>query len=206
MAFKEKYFAQFDTAFLEEIEKSGTLRKFATGEILMEHGKYILSIPLLISGVIKIMRENEDGEELLLYFIEHGDTCAMTLTCCLGKSKSEIRAIAETEVEVMMVPVEKMDDWMVRYKSWRNFILNSYHNRMNEMLGAIDMLAFNQMDVRILNYLKEKSKQLNSQVIEKTHQEIANDLHSSRVVVSRILKQLEKNGLIRLHRYRIELI
>lgn len=206
MAFKEKYFSQFEAAFIEEIEQSGKVRKFKASEILMGYGKYIRSIPLLISGVIKIMRENEDGEELLLYFIEEGDTCAMTLTCCLGKTKSEIRAIAETEVEVMMVPVEKMDEWMQKFKSWRTFILNSYHTRMNEMLGTIDLLAFNRMDQRILTYLKAKCQQLDTNIIEKTHQDIAHDLHTSRVVVSRLLKRLEKEGLIRLHRFRVELL
>lgn len=206
MEFKLKYQAIFEAELIAEMESYGTIKAFKSGATLMDYGKYIRSIPLLLEGVIKIMRENEEGEELLLYFIEHGETCAMTLTCCLGKTKSEIRAIAEEDIDVMMVPVEKMDEWMVRFSSWRNFILNSYNRRMNELLNVIDLIAFNQMDVRIMNYLKEKGRISEDTFISKTHQEIANDLNTSRVVVSRILKKLEKEGIIQLHRYRIELM
>ena len=152
------------------------------------------------------MREDFDEGELLLYFIEKGDTCAMTMACCLGQTKSEIRAIAETDGIVIMIPVEKMEEWLGKYKSWRVYVFNSYNNRLKEMLSAIDNLAFMKMDERLLKYILEKSKINATKHIQNTHQEIAFDLHTSRVVVSRLLKALENEGKIKLHRASIELL
>ena len=172
--------------------------------MLMDIGMYIKSMPLLVSGAIKILREDTEGDELLLYFLEPGDTCAMTLTCCMGQTKSEIRAITEKATKVIMVPVEKMDEWMAKYRSWRNFVLESYQSRLNEMLVTIDTIAFMNMDQRILKYLREQHRIAGSDVIHKTHQQIAYDLHTSRVVVSRLLKKLEKLNRITLHRNHIQ--
>jgi CRP/FNR family transcriptional regulator len=161
---------------------------------------------LLISGAIKILREDFDEGELLLYFIEKGDTCAMTMACCLGETKSEIRAIAENKGSVVMIPVSKMEEWLGKYKSWRNFVFNSYNNRLKEMLTAIDNLAFMNMNERLLNYLYDKSEVNKSLFIYSTHQDIAHDLHTSRVVISRLLKALEKEGKLKLHRASIEFL
>jgi CRP/FNR family transcriptional regulator len=141
-----------------------------------------------------------------LYFIEKGDTCAMTMACCLGETKSEIRAVAETNGTVVMIPISKMEEWLGKYKSWRNYVFSSYNNRLKEMLSAIDNLAFMNMDERLLNYLYDKAKINNSNHILNTHQEIAYDLHTSRVVISRLLKALENKGTISLHRAFIEIL
>lgn len=148
----------------------------------------------------------EAGDELLLYFLEKGDTCVMTMTCCMGQTKSEIRAVAEKDSKLLMIPVSKMADWIVKYPTWRNFVFESYNSRFNEMLEAIDSLAFLNMHDRILKYLKDKVMVIGETTLPITHQEIALDLHSSRVVVSRILKRLEIDGLIRLHRNKIEVL
>jgi len=203
---KQAYGSIFEEKLIEEISQVSKLKEFEEGDVLIDFGDYIKSMPLLISGVIKILREDFDEGELLLYFIEKGDTCAMTMACCIGDSKSEIRAIAETKGEVVMIPVSKMEEWLGKYKSWRNFVFNSYNSRMKEMLSAIDNLAFMNMDERLFNYLLEKVKINNSNFIQNTHQEIAFDLHTSRVVISRLLKALENNGKIKLHRASIELI
>ena len=163
-------------------------------------------MPLLVSGAIKILREDEDGDELILYFIEQGDTCAMTLSCCLGSSKSEIRAIAETDTKLIMIPVAKMEEWLGKYKSWQQFVLQSYHNRMSELLEAIDTIAFLKMDERLFKYLKDKAMVNHNEVIHVTHQQIARDLHTSRVVISRLLKTLEIDGKIELHRNNIKVL
>ena len=163
-------------------------------------------MPLLISGAIKVLREDNDGDELLLYFLERGDTCAMTLSCCLGQTKSEIRAIAELDTKLVMIPIQKMEEWTGKYRTWRNFVFESYHNRLMEMLETIDNIAFMKMDERLLKYLNDKvviTKQHNLQI---THQEIAYDLHTSRVVISRLLKSLEKLKKIKLHRNNIEVL
>ena len=197
---RKNYGHLFEDALLAEISEVGMVKEFSEGVKLIDIGEYIKTIPLLVSGVIKIIREDNDGDELLLYFLEKGDTCAMTLTCCLGQTKSEIRAVAETDAELILIPVQKMEEWSGKYKSWRNFVLNSYHRRLNEMLETIDSIAFLKMDERLLKYLLEKARVSEDNIINNTHQEIAYELHTSRVVVSRLLKKLENIGRIKLHR------
>src|SRR5690606_28838627 len=141
-----------------------------------------------------------------LPILEKGDTCSMTLSCCIGEKKSEIKAIAETDGLVAMLPIQKMEEWLSRYHSWRSFVFQSYNNRFQELLNTIDNIAFMKMDERLYSYLLEKSKLSNSKTIEKTHQEIANELNSSRVVISRLLKVLEKEGKILLSRNSIQLL
>lgn len=203
---KETYGTIFEKELVNEIILVAQLVSFKEGDVLIDIGKYIKTMPLLINGAIKIMREDFDTGELLLYFLEKGDTCSMTLNCCLGDKKSEIRAIAETNGLVAMIPVTKMEEWLAKYKSWRTFVFESYNNRFNEMLNAIDNIAFMNMNERLLNYLKEKCKINNSKFITTTHQEIANELNSSRVVISRLLKALENNGNIKLNRNTIEFL
>ena len=203
---KENYGYLFEDNLLIEINNSGTFKEIPEGFQLIDIGDYIKSMPLLISGAIKIMREDDKGDELLLYFIERGDTCAMTLFCCMGKKKSEIRAIAETPTKLIMIPIEKMSEWMGKYKSWQNFILQSYHDRMTELLEAIDTIAFLKMEDRIFKYLRDKAIVNHNEVILVTHQQIAFDLHTSRVVISRLLKSLEIEGKIKLHRNSIKIL
>ncbi|HAT63245.1 MAG TPA: Crp/Fnr family transcriptional regulator [Flavobacteriaceae bacterium] len=203
---KNSYGHLFENELLEEINQVGTFKEIPQDFTLIEIGAYIKSMPLLISGAIKVLREDNDGDELLLYFLERGDTCAMTLSCCLGQTKSEIRAIAELDTKLVMIPIQKMEEWTGKYRTWRNFVFESYHNRLMEMLETIDNIAFMKMDERLLKYLNDKvviTKQHNLQI---THQEIAYDLHTSRVVISRLLKSLEKLKKIKLHRNNIEVL
>lgn len=196
----------FEPNLIDEIAQVATLKDFNEGDVLIDFGDYIKKMPLLISGAIKILREDFDEGELLLYFIEKGDTCAMTMACCIGDAKSEIRAIAETKGQVVMIPVNFMEEWLGKYKSWRNYVFNSYNNRLKEMLSAIDNLAFMNMEERLVSYLSEKSKINDTSEIKNTHQEIAYDLNTSRVVISRLLKALENQGKIKLHRASIEIL
>lgn len=203
---KINYGHLFEKELLEEINNIGVFKEVPAGYTLIEIGNYITSMPLLVSGVIKILREDNEGDELLLYFLERGDTCAMTLSCCLGQAKSEIKAITETDTKLIMIPIQKMEEWTQKYKTWRNFVFESYHNRLKEMLEAIDNIAFLKMDERLLKYLQDKSKVNGDMIIKSTHQEIAYDLHTSRVVISRLLKGLELEGKIKLQRNRIQLL
>jgi CRP/FNR family transcriptional regulator len=202
----DSYGHLFEKELLEEINQVGTFKEVPAGQILIDIGSYVKSIPLLISGAIKILREDEDGDELLLYFLEKGDTCAVTLSCCMGQTKSDIRAVAELDTKLIMVPIQKMEEWISNYKSWRNFAFQSYHNRLQEMLEAIDGIAFLNMDKRLIKYLHDKVKITKDNIIHSTHQEIAYELHTSRVVISRLLKQLEKLGKIELYRNNIKVI
>jgi CRP/FNR family transcriptional regulator len=203
---KESYGQLFEDDLLDEINEVGVFKEFSSGDTLIDIGSYIRYIPLLLSGAIKILRYNEDGDELLLYFLERGDTCAVTLSCCMGQTKSDIRAVAEMDTKLIMIPINKMEEWIATYKGWRNFAFQSYHNRLQEMLEAIDSIAFLNMDERLIRYLLEKSKITKENIIQSTHQEIAYELHTSRVVISRLLKQLEKLGKIELYRNKIKVL
>ena len=196
----------FEEALLKEIDEVGVYKEIPEGTMLIEIGEEIKMMPLIISGAIKVLREDKEGDELLLYFIEKGDTCAMTLACCIEKARSEIRAETETDSKIIMVPIEKMGEWMGKYESWQNFIIESYHTRMMEMLDAIDSIAFLKMDERLLKYLRDKAMVTHDDMITTTHQEIAQDLHTSRVVVSRLLKKLENEEAIKLYRNKIKIL
>ncbi len=202
----ESYGYIFEEALIDEIVKVATFKEFKADDYLIEIDDYIKTMPLLVNGAIKILREDENGDELLLYFLERGDTCAMTLTCCMGQAKSRIRAIAETDGSLLMIPVEKMEDWLTKYKTWRNFVFDSYNVRLMEMLEAIDTLAFMNLDERLYKYLTDKAKVIGNTEIQNTHQEIAYEMHTSRVVISRLLKALEIEGKIKLHRNKIEIL
>lgn len=202
----EAYHFIFEEELLEEISNVATYKEFKANDYLIEIGDAIQTMPLLLNGAIKILREDEKGDELLLYFLERGDTCAMTLTCCLGNSKSKIRANAETDGSLLMIPVSKMEEWLTKYKSWRNFVFESYNLRLNEMLEAIDTLAFMNLEERLYKYLTDKVKVLGTPNLSTTHLEIATELHTSRVVISRLLKALEIQGKIKINRNKIEVL
>lgn len=203
---KNNYGYLFQEELLEEITKVAVYKKVAPNTILIDIDNYITSMPLVLDGAIKILREDNDGDELALYYLEVGDTCAMTLSCCMGETKSKIRAVAETEVELLMIPKQKMGEWLAKYQTWQEFVLQSYHNRLQEFIEAIDTIAFLKMDKRLFKYLKDKALVNRNEIIQTTHQEIANDLHTSRVVVSRLLKALENDGKIRLNRNNIKIL
>ena len=203
---QQNYGGLFQPELVEEINKVAIFKEVKAGAELIKVGDYIRSMPLILTGAIKILREDENGDELLLYFLEKGDTCAMTLACCIGSKKSEIKAVAETDATLLMIPVQKMEEWSSKYKSWRNFVFDSYHHRLMEVLQSIDNIAFSKLDDRLIKYLQHKKKLFKSNLIEITHQEIARDLNSSRVVISRLLKKLENQHAIELHRNSIKLL
>ncbi|WP_431158835.1 Crp/Fnr family transcriptional regulator [Winogradskyella poriferorum] len=196
----------FDNEILDLIAETARLKTYDKGEIIIDIGQKLEFIPLLIKGNIKVLREDTEGDELLLYVLESGDTCAMSLTCCMARSVSKIRAAADDKVTVIMIPLDHMRQWFNTNESWRNFILKSYQIRFDEMLETIDTLAFMKMDERLFKYLTDKVKLTADTTLDITHKEIAEDLHTSRVVVSRLLKQLEKANKIELGRNKISVI
>jgi len=203
---KDSYQEYFENDLLYEIAQVGTLKDVKEGQKLIDIGQYLTGMPLVVSGAIKILREDEDGGELLLYYLEKGDVCSMTLSCFMNNPKSEVRAIAEVDTHLMMIPFQKMEDWTCKYNSWRNFVFESYHKRINELLNTVDTIAFNNMDERLIKYLRKKRRIAKDDIINSTHQEIAYDLHSSRVVISRLLKKLEQMGKIELHRNYLKIL
>lgn len=202
----QKFSHLLDDNLIEEIYLSGVFKTFKRQDIIIDVNQTLKYIPLLLSGTIKILREDNDGNDLLIYFLESGETCTMSLTCCMGTSKSKIRAVAEKDSSLVMIPVSLMQKWFHSNESWRNFILESYQTRFNEMLETIDSLAFMKMDERLYKYLINKTELNNSKTIIVKHLDIAEDLHTSRVVISRLLKQFEKDKKIKLSRNKIEVL
>ncbi|MDA9343815.1 Crp/Fnr family transcriptional regulator [Algibacter sp.] len=203
---QQKFAHSLDEDLITEISKNGILKKFKKDDIIIDINQSLNFIPLLLIGDIKIIREDKDGNELLIYFLEAGETCTMSLTCCLGTTKSKIRAVAEKDSSLVMIPVENMQKWFHNNVSWRNFILQSYQIRFDEMLEAIDSLAFMKMDERLYKYLKNMAMVDESKTISIKHQDIAEDLNTSRVVISRLLKKLENENKIELGRNKIVII
>jgi CRP/FNR family transcriptional regulator len=188
---------------VNEIINNSQLKEIEQDKVIVNVGDELNNIPIVLEGSIKISRENEEGEELLLYYIEGGDTCAMTLQCCVRNTKSEIRATTMEKSLILMIPIKMMEVWLHKYKSWREYILQSYHTRMTELMETIDAITFMRLDERLLKYLTDQAKLLGSLEINHTHQQIAEDLHSSRVVISRLLKQLEIKKIITIQRNKI---
>lgn len=188
------------------IEKTGIEKHIKTGDAILQYGQFIKSIPLIIQGCIKIVRQDEEGNELFLYHLYSGETCAMSLTCCMAQQKSEIKAVAEEDTTLIAIPMEYLDVWMLHFPEWKNFIMNTYSIRFRDLLNTIDNIAFKKMDERLEEYLHTKKLALHSTFLSITHQEIANELGTSREVISRLLKQLEKQHKIILGRNKIEVL
>lgn len=202
-----KHFPLFlESGLKKEIEEVAQLRRVSEGDILIDINESISIVPLVTRGTLKIIREDETGNELFLYYIEPGNTCAVSLTCCISKQKSSIRAVAEEDTEFLAIPLFYLDEWMVKYPSWKAFIMSTYAMRFDELLKTVDQIAFKKMDERLLKYLQDKAELHGEGKIHISHQEIANDLNTSREVISRLLKQIENQHKIRLGRNNIEIL
>ena len=199
----EYYSNIFEEDLIDEIVKVGHLDDIKSGELLIDIGDDMTHIPLILNGIVKIIRQEKEGEELVLYFLERGDTCAISFVNCINRKKSIFKGVVEQDIEAIFLPVEHIDSWLQKYKSWRRFIIDSYHFRLIEMVESIDSLAFMKLEQRMFKYLTDKVKITKDNILDITHQEIATDLNSSRVVVSRLLKQLENEGKIIMRRNRI---
>lgn len=194
-----------DEQLMKEMDKYLVKRTFKEGQVVMEIGAEIHSIPLLVQGSLRIIREDDKGRELLLYYLREGETCAMSFTCCMIKQRSEIRALCEEDAVIYFVPLERSELWFNAFPAWKNLIMMTYRRRFQELLDALDSLAFSSMDQRLSNWLQERSSTIGNP-IQKTHQEIAEELNTSREVISRLLKQLERKGEVKLGRNRIEVL
>jgi len=196
----KEIFPQFEPGLVELIEKEAVQRTFLAGEIIMRTGQYIKSTALVLEGRVKIYRENSDGGEFLMYYLGPGQACAVTMICAIQSQQSEIMAKAEEDTEVLMIPIQLMDDMMNKYKTWYQFVIMTYRNRFDELLSVIDNVAFRNMDERLEFYLKRHTDATGKKMIETSHQQIADDLNSSREVISRLLKKMEQRNLLKLHR------
>jgi CRP/FNR family transcriptional regulator len=200
-----RFFPLFDKDLADFLAEIGEVRTIPEGEIMMKTGQYFKAAMLIVKGRVKLYREGEDGNEFFMYFLETGNACALSMICATRNQASGIMAVAMEETEVIMIPIQYMDQLMTTYKSWYYFVLETYRSRFEELLIVIDNIAFKNMDERLEWYLKQQAAKLGKQ-LHLTHQQIANDLNSSREVISRLLKKMEKNQRLNLHRNHIEWI
>lgn len=191
---------------LQEIQQFGIWQQYAEGDLIMDYGKYIRMMPIILKGTVKVYRLDDSGNEILLYYLSSSESCSMAYSCCVEAKKSEVKAVAEDEVELVAIPHVKLDEWLCTYPSWKNYIMRSFNERFIELLKSIESIAFHKLDERLIAYLKEKSRLTGSTVIKASHYLIADELATSRVVISRLLKQLENNKKIILYRNEIKLL
>jgi len=189
-----------DPKLLQAIIDKGQLMKLDPGKVIMEPGQFVKMVPIVLEGAIKILRMDDEGKELFLYYLDPGETCALSLTCCTASKPSEIKAIVEETTTLIGIPILIHEQFNDEFKQWKDFVSNTYQRRFHEMLLALDAVAFKRMDERLMRYIVTKMKQYKANELHTTHQEIANELGTSREVVSRLLKQLERKKWIELGR------
>lgn len=194
------------TQMRDTLYKLGTIKLYREGDIIMNENSYIRAIPIVIAGSIRVMRVDEEGREILLYYIRPGESCIMSFLGGIHQETSKVKAVAEEDVEILFIPIEKAGLLIKENTEWLDYIFRLYHKRFEELLSVVNDVAFKKMDDRILQFLKEKQKLSDSKEIAITHQELAEELGTSRVVVSRLLKQMETEGLVKLGRNKIFLV
>lgn len=194
-----------DTRLLGEIKQLTRTRTVKAGEVFMMPGDPIVFVPIVLKGVLRIIRQGTDGKEIFLYHLYPGQTCAMAINCCQADKVNPIKAVAEEDSELLLVPVKMVDDWY-RYPEWKNFINATYGQRFAELVDVIDLLAFSNMDRQVLHYLSERAKATGCRKLNITHQQIADELHTHREAVSRLLRTMEQKKLVKLGRNTIEIL
>jgi CRP/FNR family transcriptional regulator len=201
----KKLYPLFEKELLDEILNAGEQRHFAPNEVLMRKGQFIRSTLLILSGNIKVYREDDEGNEFLMYYLRPGEACALSLVCAAKHEASPILAKTDTDTEAILIPVDLMTEWMAKYKSWYQFVIETYRSRFEELLSTIDSVAFRSMDERLEFYLRRAKEVSGKNILDVSHQQIAQELNSSREVISRLLKKMEQRGMVQLHRNAIEL-
>lgn len=199
-------FPGFSQALIEDILTNAESRTFEAGEIIMRSGQYIKNTVLVTKGKIKIYREDEDGGEFFMYYLQPGQACAISMICTIKSEKSQISARVVEDTEVIAVPLQIMDKFMMSHRTWYEFVIDTYRNRFEEVLLVIDSIAFKALDERLEFYLKRQSEACQCSEITISHHDIANDLNTSREVISRLLKKMEQKGQVELNRNQIKLL
>lgn len=190
----------------DKLNEFGVIKTFYEGDIILNENAYIRSIPIVLKGSIAVLRTEDDGREILLYYIKAGESCIMSFLGGIHNDTSKIKAIAEDDTEILLIPIEKVSLLIKEYPQWLDYIFKLYHKRFEELLKIVNEVAFKKMDERLLNFLKRKSEHTGNNILNLTHESIANELGTARVVVSRLLKQLEEEGKVKLGRNKISLM
>jgi CRP/FNR family transcriptional regulator len=203
---KEKLSQIFEKKLVEEILGFADVIHVKEGDVIMDYGKKVRFMPIIISGTLRVMRKDEEGREIILYYLSNNESCAMAYACCMEAKLSEVKAIAEDNMELIKIPHEKLDEWLMKYPSWKSYIFSSFTQRFNELLRSLESVAFHKLDERLIKYLKNKVKMSGKTSIPLSHNQIAEEMGTSRVVISRLLKQLENDKKLVLYRNEIKLL
>lgn len=203
---REKLSSIFEKNLIDEILAEGKLVNLKEGEIIMDYGKPVRFMPIVVNGTIRVMRKDEEDREIILYYLSNNESCAMAYACCMEAKKSEVKAVAEDNVTLIKIPHNKLDEWLVKYPSWKSYIFSSFTQRFNELLKSLESIAFHKLDERLIKYLKAKAKVSGKSSIQLSHNQIAEEMGTSRVVISRLLKQLENDKKLVLYRNEIKLL
>jgi CRP/FNR family transcriptional regulator, anaerobic regulatory protein len=202
----QETFPSFEPALKEDLLLHSDSRLFKAGEPLLRSGQSFRATMLIVAGLVKVYRQDDDGNEFFMYYLQPGQACALSMVCATRQQTSEVMAKAVKDTEVLAIPLSYMDIWMTQYKSWYHFVLETYRSRFEELLITLDHVAFRAMDERLEFYLRQHQQSLQQNTIEINHQQIADELNSSREVISRLLKKMEQLGKIKLHRNAIEIV
>ncbi|UPT68071.1 MAG: Crp/Fnr family transcriptional regulator [Sphingobacteriales bacterium JAD_PAG50586_3] len=193
-------------AMRERLLSYGVAKTFKEGDVILNENAYIKVIPIVTHGSIKVLRTEEDGHEILLYYIHPGESCIMSFLGGMHHETSKIKAVAEEETEILLIPIDKVSSLIKEFPEWLDYIFRLYHKRFEELLEVVNDIAFKKTDERLLDLLKKKSALQSNKTIHVTHEQLANELGTARVVVSRLLKQMEKSGFVSLGRNNITLM
>lgn len=196
----------FQSLLKDEVSTFGQLKKFTAGSVIQQEDSYIKAIPLVLNGSLKVMRTDSDGHEIFLYYITPGESCIMSFLGGIHNETSKVKAIVEEDAEIIFIPVEKASEWVKKFPEWSDFIFRLYHKRFEELLTAVNAIAFQKLDTRLLQLLKQKSELYQTKEIKVTHQQLADELGTAREAVSRVMKQMENEGLVQLSRNKITLL
>ena len=194
-----------DQHLVDEILSKSRQKNLVKDEVLILPGDALVFVPIVLSGVLRIVREDEEGREVFLYHLYPAQTCALAINSCETHNGSMIKAIAEDDTEVQLVPSDLMNK-LSAYPEWLSFINSTYSTRFEELIEVIDLIAFSSLDKKILNYLEKKKEALNTSALVITHQQIATELNTHREAVSRLLRTMENKGIVKLGRNTIELL
>jgi CRP/FNR family transcriptional regulator len=205
-AIKSVYASLFESSLLSEIEEKSMLFTATAGQGLIKSGQAIKVVPMMLSGTLKVSRINEEGQELVLYYVRKGEGCAMTFSCGMMSKPSQVEGTAEEDLTMLCVPVNVMEEWMHKYPSWKKFVIATIVDEFMDVIKSVDEVTFKKMDDRLVNYLKEKQKITGSSLVNLSHQQIADEMGTNRVVISRLLKKLENDKRLLLFRNQIKLL
>lgn len=190
----------------EKLADVGFVKTFAEDDVILNENAYIKAIPIVTKGSIRVMRTDDEGREILLYYIKAGESCIMSFLGGLHHDTSKVKAIAEEETEILFIPIDKVSMLIKEFPEWLDYIFRLYHKRFEELLDVVNAVAFKKLDERLLNFIKKKCDLTKSHTLYVTHEQLANELGTARVVVSRLLKQMEAENLVILGRNKISLV